>query len=481
MGQPSIKRNYAYKLLYEILLVITPLITAPYISRVLGPDGVGIYSFTFSNLTFFTLVATLGTISYGTREIARCRDSRDLCSKTFWEIECVTIITTILALIGWMVLIYTSDNNRIYYICWIPQLLSVAFDISWLYTGLERVGYTVLWNAVCKILGIILILLFVKDPNDVALYIIIVSGTLLLGNVSMWLHLRHFVSKVELKRLELKDHFKETLIYFIPAAATSIYTVLDKSLIGVITHDNYENGYYEEATKIINICKSLVFTSVNSVMNARMAYLFEKERYEEIKEKLHKCLSFILLLAFGCSFGILGVSDRFVPLFFGSEYVPSVILVNLMSPLVIIIGISNCLGAQYYTPSGKRKISARYIIVGAIINLIANLLLIPTYSATGAVIGSLIAEATITVLYIRNCDSYITFADIGKLCWKRAIAAIVMFCGIKMAAQQINSNTLVILASQIIFGIIIYFVILLILHDDLVDDAIRYFKRRLKI
>ena len=315
MSRPSVKKNYIYSLLYQILTMIIPFITAPYVARVLGADGVGIYSYTQSYMTYFTLIAALGTSSYGMREIARCRNDKNEYSKKFWEIELLTILTTAICLIVWFILILFSAKYKIYFIALIPSLLATMFDISWFYTGHERIAYTVFWNAICKIIGVVCIFLFVKSKNDLVLYIFLNSLVLMIGNLSMWVFLPKMLVKINPRTFELKKHFKETLIYFIPTIATTIYTVLDKTLIGAITHDNYQNGYYEQATKIINMAKTAVFVAVNSVMSARISFLFAEKRIQEIKSRIEKSMNFILLLGFAATFGIISVAKDFVPFF----------------------------------------------------------------------------------------------------------------------------------------------------------------------
>ena len=302
--------------------------------------------------------------------------------------------------IAWCAVILFSKQYRPYFIALTPVLLSTMFDISWYFTGLERIKNIVICNSLCKITGIILLFAFVKQQEDLALYVVINSMVTMLGNLSMWIYLLKMLAKVDIRTLTFKKHFKETLIYFVPAIATSIYTVLDKTLIGAITHDTYQNGYYEQANKIMRMTYTVSFVAINSVMSARISYLFAEKKYDEIKNRIRKTMDFIFLIGFGCTFGVIGVAGRFVPAFFGSGYEPVVNLLYYMSPLIIIVGISNCFGSNYYTPSGQRARSARVIVLGSVVNLILNLSMIPFIGATGAVIASIIAEAVISVLYV---------------------------------------------------------------------------------
>lgn len=480
MSQPSVKKNYIYSLLYQILTMIIPFMTAPYVARVLGADGVGTYSYTQSYMTYFTMIAALGTASYGMREIARCRTNKEEYSKKFWEIELLTIFTTIVCLIAWGVLIIFSSKYKIYFIALIPTLLATMFDISWFYTGHEKIGYTVFWNALCKILGVVCIFLLVTEKNDLVIYIFINSFMLMIGNLSMWVFLPRMLVKVDPREFRFRNHFRETLIYFIPTIATTVYTVLDKTLIGVITKDDYQNGYYEQATKIINMAKTAVFVSVNTVMSARISYLFSENKISEIKDRIEKSINFILMLGFAVSFGIIAIAKDFVPVFFGCGYDAVVNLLYWMAPLILIIGISNCLGAQYYTPAGLRAQSSKYIITGSVTNLIMNLILIPKLGATGAVIGSIIAELTISALYFVNCDKYLTIMQVLKCSYKRFIAGIIMIIVIKIIGSNHMLTGIPLVAVEIVVGALIYFMSLFILQDVMLKEAFIIIERKVK-
>ncbi len=465
--------------------MLTPFITAPYVSRVLGADGVGIYSYTSSIMTYFTMFAALGTLSYGEREIAQHRDDKYNCSKLFYEIELMTILTSTVCIIIWVIVIIASTDYRYYFLALLPLLFGTMFDVSWFYTGLERISYTVILNSICKILGIVMLFLLVRTKNDLVIYIVIQSSVTLVANLSSWIFLPRFLVKVDLKTLRIGKHFKETLIYFVPTIATSIYTVLDKTLIGIITRDNYQNGYYEQATKIINMVKTAVFVSVNYVMGSRISYLFAQKKYEEIHRRIGRSMDFILLLGFGAVFGILGVAGRFVPIFFGDGYEPVIPLLCLMTPLVLIIGVSNCLGSLYYTPSGQRARSARYIIVGSVVNLCLNLCLIPFWGATGAVFASIIAELTITILYMVNCADYMTVKMLIGYSWKRLVSGVIMLAAIAAFGYFCPASAILVLILQVIIGVCLYFVILLLLKDqmliELLHMGIDMVKRALRI
>lgn len=473
MKEESLVKNFVFSTAYQMLILITPFITAPYVARVLGADGVGLYSFTTSNQMYFSMFAALGTASYGSREIARNRNNICDRSQAFWEIETLSIITSMICLFFWGVFIIFSGENKIYYIILTLVLLATMLDISWFYTGIEQFKYTVAVNSVFKLLGVVSLFLFVRTKDDLGLYTLIMSLTTFLGNLSMWIFIPKFVQKVSLKTIRLKKHFKETLVYFIPTIAASIYTVLDKTLLGVITKDNSQNGYYEETTKIINIAKSITFTSLNSVLGARLSFLFAENRTDEIKKRIVFSMDYILFVGIGLCFGIIAVADRFVPVFFGKGYEPVIGLLQLMSPIIVIIGISNCLGSQYYNPAGLRVKSAKYIIYGSIINLILNLILIPKLKSQGAIIASLSAELVITSLYINNCDGYISSSIVFSYGWKKIIAAFLMLFSINTIKPIIESNALSLVISVIV-GVMIYICILAFLKDTFIFELMNH-------
>lgn len=477
---PSIRRNFVYKLLYEILALAAPLITAPYVSRVLGAEGVGIYSYSQSCIAYFTMFAVLGTNIYGMREIARCRDDKTVYSKKFWEIEILTVITSTVCVILWVGITIQSTEYKPYFLALVPTLFASMFDISWFYTGQEAVGYTVFWNAICKIAGVVLIFSFIKSKDDVVAYIMLNSLILMFGNLSMWIFLPKFLVRVSVKSLRIWHHFKETLIYFIPTIATSIYTVLDKTLIGLITNDAYQNGFYEQATKIINIAKTASFVALNSVMGARLAYLFAENKIEEAKSKIKTAMNMILLLTIGSMFGVVAIASDFVPVFFGEGYEPVIDLLYLMAPLIIIIGISNCIGTQYYTPIGKTKIASLYMIAGSVVNLILNILFIPVLGAKGAVIGSIGAEAVITMLFVHFDERYITWKYLLMIGYKKVIAGLLMLLMIRTMSLNLNLSGIVLVCVQVIVGILTYFLMLLLLRDSMIQRFVTELLNRMK-
>lgn len=465
MEYSSIKKNLVFSTLYQVLIIIAPLITAPYLSRVLGAEGIGIYSYTSSIETYFVLFAALGTAEYGKREISRNREDAHHYSKIFWEIELLTVATTAICLLFWCQLIFFSGEYRIYYVALTMPILAVMFDVSWLFAGLEMFKLTVSVNAVVKLLSVVSVFVFVKTADDVHIYVIITSLTALASNVLLWPSLRKVLVKVQFNELNVRQHVKQTFIFFVPTIAVSIYTVLDRTLLGVITHDNAENGFYRQAEQIVNLEKGVVFSAINSVVGTRSSFLFASHQYEEIRSKIEESLNYIFFMGFGCCFGTMAIAKTFVPIFFGDGFASVNVLLYILCPIVVIIGISNCLGANYYTPAGKREKGNLFLIIGSGVNLCLNCLLIPHLGAIGAAIASVIAETAITVLYCCNCEDYMDLQTLSRCSWRKISAGLIMFVAVYHMNEMAIGGILKLII-QIACGIAVYVLSLVVLKDS---------------
>lgn len=474
MKKQSITVNYILNTAYQVLTLITPLITAPYISRVLGADGVGVYSYTSAVVAFFALFAILGTTVYGQRTIAQCRDDKAARSKNFWEIELLSLLSTAVCLAAWFIFILISPEYKFIFFILTIELLSKGFDISWFYAGLERFSFIVIRNTVIKLVGILLLFLLVKRSDQVWIYIAILSVSNFLGNVSMWLPLRKLVSKIKLRDVQMKEHFRQTMIYFVPTIAASVYTYLDKVMIGWFTEGTSENGYYEQANRIIKIGYT-VLISLNTVMSSRMSYLFALNKEKEIKNKLENALAFIITLGLPVVCGISCIASNFVPWFFGEGFDKVVLLMILSSPLVVILSMHNFLSSQYLVPSGQRARSTKGVFIGAGVNFCFNLLLVPFLQSVGAVIATLIAETSICVVYFYMSKDFVSPKLILKYLPKQLLAAEAMSAVVLVIGWG-RSGSILITVVQIIAGGAVYFGALLLFREKF---TLGFFKKTL--
>jgi O-antigen/teichoic acid export membrane protein len=473
----SIKKNYMYNLFYQIMIIILPIITTPYLARTLGAAGNGIYSYTIAMTTYFILFGSLGMNLYGQREIAYNQNNKEKISKIFWELILLKCITMLFSIIIFYILCASHGDYALYYRILILQLISNCLDISWFFQGLEEFKSLVAKNLFVKLISIVMIFTLIKGPNDVVKYIFIYTLSTLLGNISLWLNISKYINKVEIEKMNIVKHIKPMLILFIPQIAIEIYTVLDKTMIGSITNNMSEVGYYEQTQKIVKILLTVI-TSMGIVMLPRIANCFAEEKKEKIKEYMKKTFEFAFFLAFPMIFGIILVSNEFVPLFFGPGYDKVKIILPLMSLIILFIGLSNITGTQYLLPTKRQKEYTFSVIIGAIINFIFNLFLIHFYQSLGACIATIIAEFCVTIVQFYFIRKEINIMNVIRTSKNYFLAGSIMFIFVKIISLFMASNILCLLI-QVILGCIIYFIILYILKDKFLLYIINLIKEKM--
>lgn len=387
-----LKSNLFYNMTYQVLILFVPFVTMPYISRVLGPNGVGTYSVTTAIAKYFWIFALLGMNNYGNRAIAKVRDDKKLLSVTFWNLVYFqTIISTICTTL-YIVFSLTigKESYGIVALCQLPYVLSSIFEIGWFFFGLEEFKFIVVRNAIVKIATMFAIFAFVKDQNDLYLYVLINSLSLLFGQLCLWPFIKKKVFFEYPRWSLIINHFKPNLILFVSVVAVSIYTLMDKIMIELLS-TTVQVGYYENTEKIMNMCCSVV-GAVGAVMLPRISFLMEKKDNDNVKIYLEKSMKYIMTLAIALSFGIAGVAKEFSIIFFGLEFAACGQLIVAISPAIIFYSWENILRTQYLLPGNRDKIFVMGTVYAAATNMVLNLLLIPLIGAVGAVLGTVGAQ-----------------------------------------------------------------------------------------
>lgn len=475
MGK-SIKTNYIYNLLYQLTAVLLPLITMPYVSRRLGAEGIGINALTNANTQYFILIGSLGISIYATKKIAIVRDDKRKLKTTFIEIFILQCIGCLISYGIFMLLLVVNNKYALYYSLQGLFILASAIDISWYFLGVEEFKKASIRSFFVKVTSVVLIFIFVNDPGDLWKYIFINSFTMLIGQFIMWLYVDKSVLKEKhYGKINVLRHLRPALIMFVPQIASQVYTVLDKTMLGFFA-STVEVGYYDQSQKIIRLLLTVV-TSLGTVMLPRIANLHGKGEKKEIQKYLVKSFSIISFLALPITFGIISISDKFIPMYFGNEYLPVVSLTNLSSWMVLIIGFGNVFGTQYLLAIGKNKEYTSSVILGAIINFILNLILIPHFLAKGAVIATLCAElliATVQFYFARGIFNRVWIKETYKY-W---VSAIIMYIIVKQIGYFDIKRSLLVLI-QILVGGITYISILFIIRDKMLLEAFNVIKKRL--
>lgn len=470
MAQKSIKKNYAYNLCYQILTMITPLITAPYLARVLGADGIGTISYTDSVAAYFVLLATMGISTYGQREISYVQDNVKERSLIFWNTKVLEIITSAVSL-GAFVVFSLFQANKTIYLIFSFNILAVLADVTWFFQGMEEFGKTVLRNIAVKLIGIIYIFLFVKTPEDIAIYAFGICFFAFIANVSLWFYLPKYTDKIHFCDLHPFKDFKTVLSLFIPTVAIQVYTVLDKTMIGLITKDSFENGYYEQAIKISKMALMFVI-SLGTVMIPRIGFHYEQKQHDEVKRLMYRAYRFVWFLGIPLCLGLIGVASNFVPWFFGPGYEKVIVLLRILALLILAIGINNVTGMQYLIPTKKQNTFTLTVIIGAVVNFALNAILIYFLQSIGAALASVAAETTIAVIQIVIVRKELNPLIILRESINYLFAGTIMFFGLWKASGCFEPSVLNTLL-LVIIGSCIYFGTLLIIRDKFLISNIK--------
>lgn len=464
----SIKKNYIYNLVYQTLLVIAPLITTPYVSRVLGANGVGTASFVESVASYFTLFAALGAITFGQREISYTRDDKYQRSIVFYNVFTFKLIVSLTVLLVYLLLCFTVFKSSIYFIFAI-NILAVTFDITWFFQGLENFRLIATRNSFLRILSIIFIFTFVKSKEDINLYCLYLTFFTLFSNLSLIPNLIKELVPVDKSAIHPFKDVRTIISLFLPTIAIQIYTVLDKTMIGLITKEAAENGYYEQSIKISRFLLFIV-TALSAVVIPRIGYYYNKNDNESLKKLIYKSYRFTMFLAIPMTLGLFAISDNIVPWFLGAGFDKAKVLIKILSFLLIAIGLSNVTGLQYMVPTKKQRLLTISLFIGALINFILNLILIRYFKSVGAAIASIMAETIITISQFYLVRTEISFVNVFRETFRYIISAMIMFVVVTIVSTSLVPSIINSLL-MVICGGLIYIVSLAICRDKLLLEV----------
>lgn len=464
----KIIKNYFYTAGYNILILLTPLLTVPYISRVLGPTGVGINASTNSVITYFLLFGTVGITIYGNREIAFIRDNRQKRSQTFWEIEFLQIITISVAYLAFLIFLLFENQFKSYFFYQSFLIIAGAFDISWYFMGLEDFKKTVLRNTLVKLVSLLMIFTFVKSHDDIGIYILILSGSQLLGNMTLWPYLRRSVEKPKFRQLHLFRHLRPSIALFIPQIATTVYLALNKTMLWQLDSVT-ASGFYDYSDKLVKLVLALV-TATGTVMLPHIANLYMKSQIEKVKEYLYASFDFVLSISIPMAFGIASIATSLAPWFFGRQFASVNVLLMIEAPVIVLIGMSNVLGQQFLLPTRRTKDYTMSVTIGALVNIICNIPLIIFWGVEGAMFATLISELCVTAYQLFVTRHDLVIRRLMSSFFKYLIAGLAMF----FVVYELNIAMIISafsLAEQIIIGLLVYIGCICILQPKILEQA----------
>lgn len=479
----KIFKNYVLNMVYQVFMMIAPLITTPYISRVLGAENIGIYSYTLSIATYFIIAGGLGFPLYGQREIAIAASDRKKRSKVFFEVFYGQVILLSVSLILYFSFVFLFlDEYRTVFLVQSISIIGGALATSWLYLGLEEFSVTVKKNVIVKVCSIVAIFLFVNDKTDLKIYILIMALSNICGNLFILVGTKKYVDVqyAKVKMSGIIQHIKPSFILGIPYYLTSLYTVIDRTMLGMLENSVAEVGYYEQSQKIITLVTALT-TSLGVVLMPRMANQMGNRDDKALRKYLFAGLKITMLISIPCMIGLIVIGDTICPWFFGTGYEKVGGLIKVFAPLTVLLGINNLIITQYFVATKKEKILIVFTTVGVITNVIFNIILIPKFGSYGAAVASVLSEMLKMVLALYYERKIIELHKLLKCVCKYLGYSLVM--GGILVIYRLSSFAMPAIADTILLivvGVASYFLLLCLTKDEHVLEVVRLINEKLR-
>ncbi|SDJ11529.1 Membrane protein involved in the export of O-antigen and teichoic acid [Halanaerobium congolense] len=469
--QKSISTNYIYNTILKVLNILFPMITFPYIARVLTASGVGKINFSLSVISYFILISRVGIPMYGIRECAKYRDNKKQLTKTVQEILIINLGSLIISLTLFYLILFNSntlENYKNILLILSINIISTSIGMEWFYQAIEEYKYITLRNVLVKIVSLVLIFLLIREQNDYNLYAFILVISVSLSYFFNFFYSRTYINLFKIySDYNFKKHVKPIFLLFAMSISISIYTNLDKVMLGILTNDEAV-GYYTSANKMVKVIVALV-TSLGTVLLPRMSYYIKNDLTKEVNRLINKSINFITLLAFPASVGVFMLAKPIILIFTGDGYIEAISTIRILSPVILIIGLSNLIGVQILLSHGKEKLTLISTSIGALTNFLLNLLLIPYFNHNGAAIATITAEISVTVTQIYFAYSYlkgnISFKSVFQYCIGSIL--IVMTC---LVVNHYINNIILLTLMSILFSVFVYFSFLFIIKNKFVFE-----------
>ncbi|MGE9898514.1 flippase [Limosilactobacillus reuteri] len=455
--------NYMYNLTFQMLNIILPFITTPYVARVLGATGVGQYNYVYGIVSYFGIFAVTGTATYAQREIAKQHSSIELRSKIFWEILAFRLISIVLVSIIYVIYIFNYlVEYRLLFIINFFTIFSWALDVSWYFQGIEDFKVTAVRNSLVRIFSTIFIFILVKSKHDVWIYTLVLTSGIFFGNLTMIPYLKREIVKCSITIIDIFKNTKGIMALFLPVIAIQLYTVLNKVMLGAMTSAK-EVGYYSQANQIINIGTTVIYAFV-AVLTPRIAFFYSEGKFSKIKSYMSTSIRNVYFLGLPMTFGCIAIANSFVPIFFGNGYNPVIYLMKIMSVLFIIMGLDQLVGT-FLVSMDKQNIFTIAVSVAALVNVILNFCFIKLgYGAKGVAYATVISEMCTTIIEIIGLRKYINIRDLLYFFWKYLVPSFVMLVTILIVNYFLYASILGLML-EILIAIIVYSLCLIIIKD----------------
>lgn len=461
MRKQSIKKNFVFQLLYQILIYVVPLIISPFLTRRLGGESLGVYTYSYSIAYYFLLLANLGIKTHGQRIIAVSRDNSEKLRTEFWSLFYLHIFISMLSLIVYMLccIFVFKDNTNIFFIQGL-YVLSALFDITWLFFGLENFKSVVIKNTIVKMLECVLIFSLIRKPDDLWIYTLIMAGSVFWGQFIMLPQAVKSVKPIKVTIEDMVPHIKPMLVLFVAVVASTLYTVFDKTLLGILSHNINNVAYYEYSDKIITIPKQVIAV-VGTVMLPQACKNFADNNIDSLKKNINISVVIVTIISMGAIFGLSAVSNKLSVVYYGNEFEACGAIIKYMTPLIFVVMIGDVFRTQFIIPSNKDNVYVTSLVISAVINIIISCVFIPIYGVGGAILGTSVAEVFGLFYQGYHSRTIINIPQIMKNSLVLIIDGSIMYVLVKFI--DINTGlTGISLLSEIAIGGIAYIVLVAI-------------------
>lgn len=478
MEKKSLGVNFIFNMLKTLMGVVFPLITFPYATRVLGPEYLGKIDYAQANVTYFTLIAAFGITSYAVREGARIRDDKEKMNGFVGEILAINLVTVGIAygLFFLALLIPKFEAYKGIMLVFSSTIILTAFGMEWVFNIYEDYKYITIRSFLFQVISIVVLFTCVKSYKDYLIYVLVLITSSVGSNVMNLIRAKKYIRFNIKFSKNLGYHIKPMFMIFIMNLASSIYLIMDRSMLGSITGDDIEVGLYATANKIIAVLVS-IFTALRMVMTPRVSYHMKDD--EKKAEELNT-LTGKLMIMFGipAAVGLFCLSDRVIVLFAGAEYIGAALTLRILLVDLVIAVLNGFLVNQLFIVHRRDKWASTVVVVGAVVNLIMNAITIPFYGKEGAAVSTCIAEFSIFVVACVLASKIFDLKSFIPQIIQSVLACIPMM-GLFVWFAGMNISDLWIIIATIVTGAFSYFVLLFLLKNELVKMGINFVKGKL--
>ena len=476
----SLKLNAFFNVVRNVLRLIFPLITFPYVSRVLMPEGIGKVNFANSIVMYFYTIASLGIGSYGIREAAKIRNDRLSLAKFTKEMLSINMVSTLVSYIllaASLVFVKKFESYRILIIVNSSSIILNTIGFEWLYSALEEYGYITLRSIIFQIISLALTFILVRNSDDVVNYALVSVISNVGSNVCNLIHARRYLDLKTKVKLEIKKHLKPIFLLFFSSIAITVFSILDTSMVGFIK-DDVEVGYYTSASKIIRMIRDL-FPAISTVMFARVSYYVGTKETQKIKEVTGQIFNLFYALSIPICMGFILLMKPILLLMCGSEFLPAVAVGQVLAPLVILSSISGYLSGAVLISFGREKIYMYVEVGAALLDIVLNFVFIPKYGALGAGIATLITELVMFIVFHISVKNEISGVKIKKALVQYIISSVIMALVVYMEIKYLPLSPILQILLGAVSGALIYFVILVIMKNEFLQSSLNNLKLKI--